>query len=257
MPPAAAPRQPSPAGTLATAAPPHGRALRGCEVCRRWEGVALCADCLDRFAAPRPRCARCGLALGVAAPACGHCLREAPPFAATVCAFDYAFPWDRLIAEFKFNARPELARPLAQRLLQALNEAGAVEGAGLAGAARPDVLLPVPLAPARLAERGYNQAWELARELARALALPADATLLQRPADGAHQAQLTRDERRRNLRGAFLVDPLRRGELAGRHVALVDDVMTTGATLREAAVALLRAGAASVSAWVLARTPDD
>jgi ComF family protein len=229
-------------------APPPGRAPRACEICRRWTDVALCADCLARFAAPRPRCARCGLALGVAASACGACLREPPALAATVCAFDYAFPWDRLIAEFKFHARPELARPLAARLCQALQAAPTP---------RPDLLLPVPLAPARLAERGYNQAWELARELARTLALPADATLLQRPADGAHQAQLTRDERRRNLRAAFMVDPLRRGELAGRHVALVDDVMTTGATLHEAAGALLRAGAASVSAWVLARTPDD
>jgi ComF family protein len=186
--------------------------------------------------------------MGVAAPACGACLRDPPPFSGTVCAFDYDFPWDRLIGDFKFNARPELAGPLAARLLQALRAAGTE---------RPDLLLPVPLAPGRLAERGYNQAWELARQLARGLRLRADATLLQRPADGAHQAQLTRDDRRRNLRGAFMVDPLRRGELAGLRVALVDDVMTTGATLREAAQELQRAGAATVSAWVLARTPDD
>ena len=89
------------------------------------------------------------------------------------------------------------------------------------------------------------------------LALPADPALLQRPLDGAHQAQLTREQRRRNLRGAFMVDPLRRAAIAGRHLALVDDVMTTGATLHEAARVLLRAGAASVTAWVLARTPDD
>lgn len=248
MPPAAAPLPSPEALPAAQAAAPGGRALRPCEVCRRWSGVALCADCLARFAAPRPRCVRCAIGLGVAAPACGACLHEPPPLAATVCAFDYGFPWDRLIADFKFNARPELARPLAGPLLQAL---------AAAGAARPDLLLPVPLAPARLAERGYNQAWELARELARGLALPADPALLQRPLDGAHQAQLTREQRRRNLRGAFMVDPLRRAAIAGRHLALVDDVMTTGATLHEAARVLLRAGAASVTAWVLARTPDD
>jgi ComF family protein len=118
-------------------------------------------------------------------------------------------------------------------------------------------LLPVPLAPRRLAERGYNQAWELTRRVARTLRLRADASLLLRPVETAHQAELERVQRLANLRGAFMVDPRRRDALAGRRVALVDDVMTTGATAREAARTLLRAGAASVDIWVIARTPDD
>lgn len=218
-----------------------------CEVCRQWTDSALCADCVVRFAAPVSRCRRCGLRLGVAAPACGACLREPPPFEHTVCAVDYGFPWDALIADFKFHGRAELATVLAERLRVAVVAADAP---------RPRWLVPVPLAPARLAERGYNQAWELARRLGRALGAAADAALLWRPADQAHQADLNRVERQRNLRSAFMTDPRRRGDLQGSRVALVDDVMTTGATAREAAAALLRGGAAAVDVWVVARTPE-
>jgi predicted amidophosphoribosyltransferase len=101
----------------------------------------------------------------------------------------------------------------------------------------------------------YNQAWELARRVAREFTLRSNATWLQRPVDGAHQADLPRDERATNLRGAFMVHPRHRAHIAGRRVAPVDDVMTTGATAREASAALLRAGAASVAFWAVARTP--
>jgi len=218
-----------------------------CEVCRQWDHSALCGDCIARFAAPAPRCARCGLRLALPAEACGACLLDPPPFEHTVCAADYGFPWDALIAAFKFRGRPELAAVLAERLHAAVRSTAAP---------LPQWVLPVPLAPARLAERGYNQAWELARRLARALGVAADAHLLWRPADSLHQADLGRADRQRSLRGAFMVDPRRRGEIAGRRVALVDDVMTTGATAREAATALLRGGAAAVDVWVVARTPD-
>jgi len=223
-------------------------ALQGqCDVCRQWCPGALCADCIARYAAPRPRCARCGLRLGLPAPACGDCLRDPPPFDHTVCAADYGHPWDALIADFKFHGRPELAATLAQRLVDAVSAAEVP---------MPTLVLPVPLSPGRLAERGYNQAWELARRVAKVLTLRADAQLLQRPLDTAHQAELGRAGRQRNLAGAFMVDPRRRGRVEHARIALVDDVMTTGATLRLCADVLLRAGAASVSAWVLARTPD-
>jgi ComF family protein len=218
-----------------------------CEVCRQWAASALCAHCVARFAAPSPRCQRCGLRLGLPAPACGDCQREPPPFARTVCVADYAYPWDGLITAFKFHHRVELAGVLAERLAATVRAAQGPQ---------PDWVLPVPLAAPRLAERGYNQAWELARRVARKLSLSADANLLQRPLDTAHQAGLSRAERQRNLRNAFMADPRRRPQLAGRRVALVDDVMTTGATAREAANVLLRAGAAAVDLWVLARTPE-
>lgn len=201
---------------------------------------------MARFAPELARCARCGLRVAVPVAACGTCLNEPPAFDACIVACDYAFPWDRLIADFKFNARVELAASLALRLVHAIRQRGGE---------MPALVLPVPLAPGRLAERGYNQAWELARRVAPALSCRSDARLLERPVEGAHQAQLTLAQRRVNLRAAFTVNPSRRALLQQRHVALVDDVMTSGATLLEAALALRRAGAARVDAWVLARTP--
>ncbi len=217
-----------------------------CEVCRLWGSSALCTECIARHAAPLPRCARCGLRLGLAAPACGDCQRAPPAYLRTVCAADYGFPWDRLVGALKFHGRPELAAPLAALMAQAWHRAGQ---------AAAQVVLPVPLGPVRLAQRGYNQAWELARRAAAAVGLPAQPQLLLRPLDATPQAELGRSERQRNLASAFMVDPRRRAELLGRHVALVDDVMTTGATAQAAATVLLRAGAAAVDVWVLARTP--
>jgi ComF family protein len=177
---------------------------------------------------------------------CARCLADPPTFDSCVVGCDYAFPWDRLIADFKFNARVELAAPLAQRLLAAIERDAP---------ALPHWVLPVPLAPQRLAERGYNQAWELARRVAHALGRRADAQLLARPLAGAHQAELGAAQRRQNMKGAFMPNPRRRASLQGQDVAVVDDVMTSGATLREAAAALRRGGAARVDVWVLARTP--
>jgi ComF family protein len=178
--------------------------------------------------------------------ACGDCLREPPPFAHTVCAVDYGFPWHSLISAFKFHDQVELA-PAFSSLLSAAVRSSALP--------LPNTVLPVPLSPTRLAQRGYNQAWELSRRCARSLGLRADAQLLLRHLDTAHQVELTRAERQRNMRNAFMVNPAQRASLAGQHVALVDDVMTTGATLRECSEVLLRAGAEVVDVWVLARTP--
>ena len=218
-----------------------------CEVCRQWGRSALCADCMARYAAPAYRCARCGLRLGVPAPACGACLREPPLYEHTLCVADYAFPWHRLIAAFKFEGRVELAGVFAQALHAAVTT-GAIE--------LPGLVLPIPLSPRRLAQRGYNQAWELARRVGAMLRRPTRADLLLRPWETEHQAGLGRAERQRNLRTAFMVDPRLRQAVQGQRVALVDDVMTTGATVAHAAAAVLRAGAEAVDVWVIARTPE-
>jgi ComF family protein len=118
-----------------------------------------------------------------------------------------------------------------------------------------DRVLPVPLSTQRLRERGFNQSWELARRLGQIFGLACSADLLLRPVDTAHQLELSLLERAHNLRGAFMVAPQQRQAIVGQRLALVDDVMTTGATLREATRALLEAGAASVDAWAVARTP--
>lgn len=211
----------------------------------------LCEPCASRFCSAKPRCGRCGLGLGpdlasTAGTVCATCLREPPAWRAAVCAEDYAFPWNTLIGDFKFRNDVALATLLAERLTAALSQGS--------GGTNVDLVLPVPLSAQRLQQRGFNQAWELARRLARRFGLQAEAHLLQRPVDTAHQVELSLQDRALNLQGAFMVDPQARSGLVGRRVALVDDVMTTGATFRAATRALLQAGAGSVDVWAVART---
>ncbi len=193
-----------------------------CAICRSWGRERICSACLRRYAAARVRCFSCGL---VKPPSglnrCGRCLQNPPPLDRTVAAWDYAFPWDGLLQRFKFQARTELAGALAERLLKTIDEPDA------------DLLLPVPLSVQRLRERGYNQSLVLARKLARQLELPCPAGLLLRVRETGQQAHLKLSERAANVRGAFAVEPLRRHELQGKRVAVVDDVMTSGATLFE------------------------
>ena len=217
-----------------------------CAVCRGWGVQRVCAECVQRFAPEVTRCQRCALQVPAGVATCGACLTDPPPFARTLAAIDYAHPWDGLITHFKFHAALDLAPALTQRLLAAFRHGNA---------ARPAWLLPVPLSDARLRERGYNQAWEIARRLGRALDCPADARLLLRVKDTPHQLALPPDRRAGNVRDAFAIEPRRLGELRGRKVTLIDDVMTTGATAAEASRVLLHAGASEVNVWVVARTP--
>ncbi|MBE7426177.1 MAG: ComF family protein [Burkholderiaceae bacterium] len=238
--------------TAATAAAGRAlaRALPGvCAVCRDWDARGLCDDCLRRFAPLRPRCAACGNATPHDVPHCGQCLALASAFERCIAGADYEAPWDRLITAFKFHQQVELAAVLARVVERALRHAWRD------GEARPTLLLPVPLSRERLRERGYNQAWEVARRLGRRLRIEATPALLQRGRDTAHQIGMTRREREHNLRDAFWVMPHTPVALQGRRVALIDDVLTTGATAHAAALALRRAGAAGVEVWVVARTP--
>lgn len=229
--------------------PLHRLAARvggACLVCRSGCRGGFCDDCLARFARPVLRCEGCALAVPAGQPRCGACLLAPPLQSRSLAALDYAFPWDGLVQRFKYREAPELAAPLTGRLLEAVQHAGS-RGA--------ELLVPVPVSGAKLRERGYNQAWELARRLGPLLGVPAEARLLQRLIDGPAQQGGSRAQRRRQVRDAFAVAPAAAARLAGRHVALVDDVMTTGATAEAATAALLRGGAASVQVWVLARTP--
>jgi len=207
----------------------------------------MCRHCQARFAdAAVPRCPQCALP-SPDAQHCGACLRDPPPFSHCCTLADYAFPWDRLIGRFKFRQQPELAGLLADALATAMQRQPARP--------QPHWVLPVPLSPNRLAERGYNQAWELARRLADRQGLRARAGWLQRLRDTPHQVGLSRQARAANLHGAMWVPPEGRRGVAGCELALVDDVMTTGVTATAATRALLAAGAAGVQVWVLARTP--
>ncbi|MES2101797.1 MAG: ComF family protein [Pseudomonadota bacterium] len=219
-----------------------------CAVCRGWGAQRICGDCVQRFALALPRCRRCALQVPAGVEVCGACLTDPPPYTCTLAAVDYDHPWDGLITHFKFHAALDLASALAERMLAARAEA-------MASTQAPALLVPIPLSDARLRERGYNQAWELTKRLGAALHCPIDAALLLRVKDTPHQLAFPPEQRAGNVRAAFAVEPKRRAELQGRSVTLVDDVMTTGATVAEATRTLLQAGAREVNVWVVARTP--
>lgn len=219
-----------------------------CALCGAVQGDLVCNGCTGDLAPHLHgrRCIQCAIAVDArhVARHCRACLAGAPDFDATVVIADYAWPLDHLVTGLKFRAQLPLADWLADQLGNALEAAPGN---------LPDVLLPVPLSPARLRSRGYNQAWEVARRLARRLDIPAHAGALHRARDNVAQATLDRAERLANLHGAFVVaEPAR---VAGRHIGVVDDVMTTGATLGEIATQLKRAGATRVTNVVALRTP--
>lgn len=170
---------------------------------------------------------------------CGACLRHPPAFDCTLAAFSYHFPIDRLLHAFKYSGNLALIEILAKPLAQLA-----------ADHPRPDLLLPMPLHPGRLKERGFNQSLEIAKPISRWLDIPLSADACQRTRDTPTQAGLKWKERRRNVRRAFACDL----DLAGKKIAVVDDVMTTGATLNEISRILKGRGASEVSAWVVART---
>jgi ComF family protein len=201
----------------------------------------LCPACLDVLPWNRVACPTCALPLPMPAAACGACLARRPPLALVHAACVYARPLDRLLPRFKFHGDFAAGRLLSQLMADACDDLP-----------RPDALVAIPLHRSRLRQRGYDQALELARPLARALDLPLRPDLLVRGRGTAPQSELSAAARRRNLRDAFAVQA---GTPLPAHVVLVDDVMTTGATLHAAAIALRRAGVARVDAWVCARVP--
>jgi ComF family protein len=206
-----------------------------CYLCRGAASGLLCAACdadLPRLAPMR--CPRCALE-SPRGEVCGRCLSETPHYDATVAALAYEFPADALVHALKFRGELALAGLLGNLLSQKISND------------EIDCVIPVPLSAARLRERGYNHAAEIARYLRPA---KLDLALCERSRDTPPQMDLPYAERRRNVRGAFRCTR----SLAGQSVAVVDDVMTTGATLNEMALVLKQAGAARVSNWVVART---
>jgi ComF family protein len=170
---------------------------------------------------------------------CGVCLKHPPAFDRAHAALAYAFPLDRLIPRLKYHGQLAIAPALGECLAQAVT-----------ANPHPDRLIAMPLHAKRIRERGFNHATEIAREVAKRLGIPLDATSCQRIRDTPPQMGLKHDARRRNVRGAFTASD----NVRGLHIALIDDVMTTGTSLDELAATLKRAGAREVTCWVAART---
>lgn len=215
------------------------RVAQSCLLCgARSRTGLLCPACAaDLPALPEGRCPVCAQP-GTGGQVCGRCLRRPPAYDATVARYRYAFPADVLVQRLKYGGQTVLAGWLADRLVEAL-----------AGRDLPDLIVPMPLHPGRLGQRGYNQAALLADRLSRRLGVALAPAACRRVRDTPPQVELALKDRRRNIRGAFACE----ADLAGRRVALVDDVMTSGASLDELARVVKRAGAVEVAAWVVAR----
>lgn len=209
-----------------------------CLLCAGASGDALlCKACTDNLPwLPDPHCAVCAQPIpqpGI----CGACLKKPPRFDDVQAAFAYAFPADALIQAYKYGGNLAIARIAADALLRKITPA------------RCDLIMPAPLARKRLIERGFNQALEIGRLVSRATGIPLMVDACRKIADTPPQASLPWDARAKNLRGVFACDH----SLDGKSVAVIDDVLTSGATLNELARCLKRAGAERVTGWIVAR----
>lgn len=218
-------------------------------------GERLCAGCalaLPYLEQAPYRCELCALPLEGEARYCGRCLSAPPPFERCRAAFRYDYPLDHLIHHFKYHRRLAHGRALADLLAEHLWAARAEADKD----AWPELLIPVPMHWSRRLRRGFNQTELIAQDLARQLDIPMHSRLCRRRRRTPAQQGLSRRERERNLHRAFTLVPAAHRLLAGRRVALLDDVVTTASTARELSGLLLEAGAVEVEVWALARTPE-
>lgn len=203
----------------------------------------LCAPCANHL--PQLPAARCPVCLWPVPTAeiCGACLTKPPAFTRSIAAVRYAFPIDALIHSFKYRANLAIAPILANLLMPQLETTITL----------PDVIVPMPLHPIRLRERGFNQALEISRYLSKQLHIALLLDSCNRIKHTPPQTGLPWKDRQKNIRKAFDC----KIDLSGKHIAIVDDVMTTGATLNELAKVLRRQGAAEISNWIIARTVSE
>lgn len=217
---------------------------RRCVLCNQESGAAsVCSGCREDLPWLRDACPACGVELpaGMGGGACGRCGFARPAWIRVRAALSYEYPVDRMITAAKFHRQLHFARALGELLAAALP---------CPGGPLPDVLVPVPLYRRRLAERGYNQALEMARPVAERTGVRLAPALCERTRPTAEQTGLSASKRRRNVRDAFRV----RGSCTGARVAILDDVITTGSTAAAMARAFRDAGAASIEVWAAART---
>lgn len=207
----------------------------------------LCDGCLSDLPWNTHACERCALPLPPELLLCGECRPRPPPQQSAIAPLRYVFPVDSLVAGLKYHRQLAHTPLLSQILLEAIRATDRP---------LPQLVIPVPLHTRRLAERGYNQSLELARPVARALGLPLETRLVKRERHTLAQRTLDARTRQRNLEKAFTLDTARLKRLGHpAHVALVDDVLTTGATVGVIASLLQRHGVTDIDVWCVARTP--
>lgn len=233
-----------------------------CALCNQSGKRIICEGCNQHyFSDCPPRCRQCANPLprlngpGPGPALCGNCLKRPRAFDATIVACDYAAPTDQLILALKFGGRLALA-PMFAQMLRDVILLQASSAQPTLSADLPDILTAVPLSAQRLQQRGFNQALEIAKPLAPMLGLNLQHGLLLRQRDTPPQSQVPElEQRRRNLRQAFAVPPAAMQYIHGRHIGVVDDVMTSGETLHALATTLRRHGARRITNFVFARTP--
>ena len=218
-----------------------------CAVCHAWSVGAVCDACVSLFGQPQHRCSRCAVRLPPNLGQCGACVRQPPPLAGVLAAVDYDYPWAQLVRAFKFHADIAWASSFATLMRSSPWVEPAIDDA--------DWIIPMPLSNQRLRERGFNQSLALARAVAQEHADKVQGGVLLRIRDTLPQSSLPHPQRQANVAKAFVVHPDRFAALRGKKVLLLDDVMTTGASLHAAARALQHAGAQPATALVFARTP--
>lgn len=194
-----------------------------------------------------PQCPQCGLHTHAVGSICGNCLNSHPDFDATHTLFTYDYPVDRLLQHYKYNNSLQLGHTFAQLLYEnKLKQLSDID--------KIDLIIPMPMHPTRLKERGFNQALEIARILSKKMRIKLDYKLCKRSKHTPPQASLPLKERVKNINGAFKVMTDSASHFQNKRIAIVDDVMTTSASLNELAKTLKQAGAAHVECWVVART---
>lgn len=210
-----------------------------CFFCMKKTNNAWCIECEQEFILPIARCPVCARHTANNA-VCATCIKRRPYFTQTEVVFNYQYPANQLIKTFKYNKRPELARCFAEKLVETLKNKTRL----------PEILLPVPLHKKRQAERGYNQSLELAAQIASRLGMKVNSSLCRRIKNTDPQSTLPMKTRKNNVKDAFCLNDTQIPE----HIAIVDDVITTGSTVNEISALLIKAGCRRVDVWAIART---
>lgn len=219
-----------------------------CAVCHSWPSQPLCQQCVETFGQPRIRCKTCALPVMEGQAHCTGCLSKPPLLDAALAAVDYTYPWSQLVQEFKFKERIGWANSISSLMRNTPWVEPALENA--------DLIIPMPLSVERLNERGFNQVLELAKTLCGDTPQKINTLLLHRTQHTAPLSTMDRKQRQQSVQHAYSINHQHLHLLKGKKVVLLDDVMTTGASLQSAAKVLLDAGAAHITALVFARTPQ-